>query len=398
MSLAYLWIFIKTRIRQMLSTNKAILKREISYYPQYVKDFERRCAEYFDVPHVLSFCNGTSATEAAMFALGIKPGDEVLVPSCTFHASIDPILNLGATPIFVDVDKHSLTICPEDMAKKITPNTTAVVIVHIFGIPADMQAIQKFVTTHNLKLIEDTSHAHGGEYNGQKLGTFSDIGIFSMQGNKAVAGGEGGIAVTHDEHLFLRMSLFGHFDRHAGEFHKISSEPFRNTGAGHKYRMAPISSLIASADLRYLDRVNAIMQKAESMLDDTIESIEGIRAAKYHADGQRGGYCNGYPIIVDIPNVSGQMACDALNQAGIDCIMYPFPNHHKLHVYGDLEFRLGVLRGANEHLSEQESDIVLPETEYLKTQLFLITRKHLVSMNQRKLNIIKTTLSNLSHR
>jgi len=277
--LKYASILARTKFRQLIAVNKAIIKREISYYPKYLIDFEKRCANYFGVKQALTFCNGTSAIEAAMFALGVGPGDEVIVPSCTFHASIDPIINAGAKPVFVDVDEKSFTLCPSDLVKKITSRTKAIVVVHIFGIPADIESIKKVIDGKNIRLIEDASHAHGGEFGNKKLGNLSDIGIFSFQGNKAVAAGEGGVALTNSEELFLKMSLYGHFDRHSDQFHKINAEKFKFIGFGHKYRMAPVSALIAEGDLHYLDRVNALMQEKAALFDQAFSDIDGVEFA-----------------------------------------------------------------------------------------------------------------------
>jgi perosamine synthetase len=393
--LKYASILARTRLRQIWAVNKAILKSEISYYPKYLIDFEKRCASYFGTEHALTFCNGTSAIEAAMFALEVGPGDEVIVPSCTFHASIDPIINAGAKPVFVDVDENSFTLCPIDLIKKITSKTKAVVVVHIFGIPADIESIKNIIDNKNIYLIEDASHAHGGEFDSKKLGNLSDIGIFSLQGSKAVAAGEGGVALTNNEELFLKMSLYGHFDRHSSQFDKINAEEFKYIGLGHKQRMAPISALIAEGDLHYLDRVNALMQVKAALFDQAFSDIDGIEFAKFNDKGVRGGFCNGYPIYITKPGVTALQAVEALNNRGITAVLYPFKPHHKFDSYKKLSLRQLFNTEVKSDAEISESSPVLPVTEKLSGQLLLLPRRYLITMSKNKLNIVKETLSAL---
>lgn len=393
--ISYTLVFLLTRLRQIVSVCSAILKREISYYPSYLLKFENRCANYFGTKHALSYCNGTSAIEAAMFALGIQEGDEVLVPSCTFHASIDPIVNMGAKPIFVDVDEESFTLCPKDLKEKITSKSKAIVVVHIFGIPADMESIKKIAREHEIAIIEDASHAHGGKFDGTMLGNHSDIAVFSLQGNKAVAGGEGGIALTNNEESFLKMSLFGHFNRHAGDFHKIGASQFKSVGLGYKRRMAPISALIANADLHYLDQVNEMMLDSANILDQELSKIDGIDVSRCHPKGTKGGFCNGYPIKISKLGVTATDAIQALQRAGIDSIPYPFPPQHKLRCYVEENARILDTNSDQSELVDENHAVKLPVTEELADTLLLLPRSYLVTLNTKKLGQISQTLSQL---
>src|SRR3989304_10221332 len=182
-------------------------------YSRFITRFERRFADYIGCKYGLTFCNGTSTIEAAIFALGIKEDDEVLVPSYTFHSSIFPVIAIGAKPIFVDIDETTLTMDAEDLRKKTTDKTRCIVVVHLWGNSAEMDKICAIAKEHNLKIIEDCSHAHGTAWKGKKVGSIGDIGCFSLQGKKPISAGEGGIAVTNDRHLYERMSLYGHFGR-----------------------------------------------------------------------------------------------------------------------------------------------------------------------------------------
>ena len=199
---------------KMLLASKQIFFNEVTYYPPLVLKFERNFAKYIGKRHGLTFCNGTSSIEAALFALGIDKGDEVIVPSCTFHASIDPILNLGAVPVFVDIDMVSGSILISDLIDKISLNTKCIIVVHLFGNVANIGSISALAKSKQIMVLEDVSHAHGALYEGKKVGSFGDISCFSLQGAKAISAGEGGIALTDDERLLSLMSMYGHFGRH----------------------------------------------------------------------------------------------------------------------------------------------------------------------------------------
>jgi perosamine synthetase len=341
----------------------------------------------------LSFCNGTSAIEAALFAANIRQGDEVIVPSFTFHASIDPILNVGAVPIFADVDQ-SFTLCPIDVERKITPNTKAIIVVHIFGIPADMGAFKKLCQDHNLILIEDVSHAHGARWGDRRCGGIGDFGVFSLQGSKTVAGGEGGIVMTDDFLAYIRMSMWGHFDRHADLFGKIGAEEFKFTGVGHKRRMPPISALLADADLDHLERVNQLKRKNVDRLNEALAGVEGIEVAQLSPKALRGSCYQGYPIHITRDGVSALQAIDALKAKGIMANPSPFALHHQLPVCTNLAFRQALLcQEPISHLSP--SPFHLPITESLKQNMILLVPKYLISLNSGQITTIKTTLQSL---
>ncbi|NES21055.1 MAG: DegT/DnrJ/EryC1/StrS family aminotransferase [Symploca sp. SIO3E6] len=389
----FLSIRLQTSTKQILTVSKAILKKQISRYPAFLEDFEQRFARYTDKQYGLSFCNGTSAIEASMFAANIGEGDEVIVPSCTFHASIDPILNLGATPVFADVDQ-SFTICPVDIAKKITPRTKAIVVVHLFGIPANMGSILEVIKGRNITLIEDASHAHGARWGDRLCGGIGDFGAFSLQGSKTVAGGEGGIVVTNDFSDYIRMSMWGHFNRHAELFSKIDADEFYFTGVGYKRRMHPISALLADADLDHLESVNQIKRKYASILDRELAEIKGIEVAKPSPEAVRGSFYQGYPIRVTRENVSAEQAITALKSVGIAAIPYPFALHHKLPVYTDKVFRQALIRQQPVE-NVTPSPFLLPVTENLKEQLLLLSPKYLISLDKKSLKQLKNTLKSL---
>ena len=159
---------------------------EISLSPV-VKNFERKFADYIGLEYGLCICNGTTSIQAALFAVGVGAGDEVIVPSFTFWASAGPILACNAIPVFADVDLDLQTITAEEIKKHITPKTKAIIMVHTWGTPCEIEPIIKLAKEKDIKVIEDCSHAHGATYHGKKVGSFGDVGCFSVICNKYTA-------------------------------------------------------------------------------------------------------------------------------------------------------------------------------------------------------------------
>lgn len=384
-----------TRIKQITTLSRALLKRETTFFPPFVPKFEKRFSEYVGTRYGLTFCNGTSAIEAALFAIGVQPGDEIIVPSCTFHASIDPIVNAGATPVFVDVSETSLTANPEDIAQKISKNTKAIILVHLFGTPADVSTVRKMIGSKKIYIIEDSSHAHGAKIGDKCCGSFGDIGVFSLQGRKAVAAGEGGIAVTNNESLYLKMSLWGHFDRHAAEFDKIGAQAFKYTGYGFKRRMAPLSVLVADAEMNHLDWINSAMNHTVALLDSNLSSLSCFKPIVPFSDSTRGGFFYGYPIYVLNDKLMASEVISALARNGFEATVYPFQYHHKLKIYNNLSLREFASMASGVDPFMNSSSAVLPVTENLKDRLFFLPRKYLITLNSTRIKKLVKVLSEL---
>lgn len=210
-------------------------------------------------PNVLAHNNGTAAIMAGLHALDIGPGDEVIVPSTTWWSSVLTILHVGGIPVFAEADLDTLALDPDDVAKKITPRTKAVIVTHLFGIPAKMDELVRVCKEHDLKLMEDASHAHGATYHGVKLGLIGDIAAFSLQANKLVPSAEGGLLVAKDTELLLKAARLGQYERLVPL--KAIDHPwgrFAATGFGYKYRMSPLSAAFARTQLKHLEERNAV--------------------------------------------------------------------------------------------------------------------------------------------
>ena len=237
-----------------------------------VLTLEDDLCEYFGVRHALAVNSGTSALLCALAALGIGPGDEVIVPGYTFIASISSIINSRAVPVLAEVD-DSLTIDPADIALRITPRTKAIMPVHMIGNPCKMDEIMEIAKKHNIAVIEDACQAMGGSYKGKLLGTIGDIGCFSMNRFKPINTGDGGALVTKDVALFERAFAFhdqGHLPRREG------TEEGNRTIFGMNFRMNELTAAVAIAQLRKLEGLLEDLRAKKKIMKDEIAKVPGV--------------------------------------------------------------------------------------------------------------------------
>ncbi len=265
------------------------------------KEFERKYASMLGRKHGLAYPNGTSAILGAMYGLGIGLGDEVICPSITYWASIVQAYNLGATPVFADVDPETICIDPKDIEHRITPQTKAIVIVHYASMPAEMDAIMEIANKHDLKVLEDCSHAHGALYRGGEVGTFGDAAAFSLMTGKALAVGEAGIFFTDDRKVYERAILFGHYIRH-DQITLDELKPFAGLPCGgFKHRMHQVSSAFGLVQLDLyrgqMTEIDKAMNYFCDLLDDTA-GIRPMRPAKNTSTTKGGWY---YPHFEYVP-------------------------------------------------------------------------------------------------
>jgi len=243
--------------------------------PSKVKKLEEEYASYLGRRHALAVNSCTSALICGLIAVGVEPGDEVIVPSYTFFASVAAVVAAKAVPVIAEVDK-SLTMDAEDVEKKITPRTKAIIVVHMRGMPARMDRIMEVAQKHNLKVIEDVAQANGGSYKGKKLGVFGDVGCFSLQYHKVITSGEGGILATDDDLYYTRAQAYHDV---AACWRKDRFAPPEFEGEiffGVNFRMSELTGAVALAQFRKLDGIVAKMQKNRKRIKDRIKDIQGL--------------------------------------------------------------------------------------------------------------------------
>lgn len=236
----------------------------------FVERFEDEFAAYQDAEHAVAVYNGTVALEVALRICGVRPGDEVLVPDYTFIATASSVLSLGAIPKFVDVDPNTGNIDPDSLREKVSDDTDGVIAVHYSGYPIDFDEILPIVDEYDLFLIEDSAHAQGTEWNGRKVGTIGDVGTFSFQETKTLAGGEGGIVITDDDVLAEQLELLHNTGRIPGEHH------YKHYIQGSNYRMSELHGALLCAQLERLPDEMATRHRNEEILRSELEPIDGV--------------------------------------------------------------------------------------------------------------------------
>jgi len=240
--------------------------------------FEQDLTEWHGVKHALCTNTGTAALLTSMWACGIGVGDEIIAPSLTYWASALPVFSLGGTVVFAEVGADTITIDPSDIEHRITERTKAIIPVHYAGYPCDMDPIMDIAGRHDLKVIEDVSHAQGGLYKGRLLGTIGHIGAMSIMSGKSLACGEGGFLVTNDGGLYERAVAFGHYER-TGQLEHPDLKPFAGLPwGGVKHRMHQLSSAVGRVQLRHYRARMAEIQKAMNYFWDLLEGVPGIKA------------------------------------------------------------------------------------------------------------------------
>lgn len=255
------------------------------------KEFEAEYADWQGTEHALAFSSGTASLLGAMYGVGVGSGDEVIAPSITYWASALPAMNLGATPVFADIESDTLCIDPESVAERISEHTKAIVAVHAYGHPADMDPIVELAEEHDVAVIEDVSHAHGGLYEGERLGTIGDVGAMSLMSGKSFPIGEGGIFVTDDRGIYERAIAFGHYSRHD----ELTLPALRENAdlplGGYKHRMHQVSSAVGRVQLREYDERMDEIQEAMNYFWDLLEDVPGIHAHRPDGeDNTKGGW------------------------------------------------------------------------------------------------------------
>lgn len=240
--------------------------------------FEKKFAEYYGRKFALLYSSGTSAIHAMFTAIDIKKGDKVICPAYTFFSTVTPLLHFGAIPILCDCDENG-NIDPEEILKKIDKKTRAVIVTHMWGIPAKISEIAMICKKNKIFLLEDCSHAHGARYNKKLVGSFGDISAWSLQGAKLITGGEGGIITTNKKVLYEKALLFGHYNKRCrGEIsQKNNLYKYIQTGMGIKLRAHPLAIALAYKIFKKFDYNNKFRKKYAKELIEDLSKLKNIK-------------------------------------------------------------------------------------------------------------------------
>jgi perosamine synthetase len=242
----------------------------VSSIGKYIDEFETLFARYCGTEFAVSVSNGTTGLHLALAALNIGSGDEVIIPDLTFVATANAVAYTGATPILADIDPDTLCIDPASVEALISERTKAIIPVHLYGHPADMDALTTIANAHNITIIEDAAEAHGAEYKGRRVGGLSRCGVFSFYGNKVVTTGEGGMLTTNDRAFYLRAKRL--------RDHAMSAERrYFHTERGFNYRMTNLQAALGVAQMERIDTFLARRAEIMTWYNSTIRCSENVR-------------------------------------------------------------------------------------------------------------------------
>ncbi len=247
--------------------------------PAKAATFEREFAARMGTRYALAVSSGTAALQCAVNALGIGPGDEVILPAWTWHSCYTAIVLAGALPVFAEIDE-SFNIDPDDIEHRITPQTTAIIAVHLQGNPCDLDRVLAIARKHNLRVLEDCAQSVGASYKARPVGSMGDIGIYSLQLNKTITAGEGGAVVTSDPLLFERAARFHDVGALREGHQKWVGEPRATSFVGTNFRMNEFSAGVLLAQLRKLDRIVGDVRANARRVYDGVRSLPGIELRK----------------------------------------------------------------------------------------------------------------------
>ena len=295
-----------------------------------VRAFEAKAADYFGVKHAISVNSWTSGLIAAIGAIGIEPGDEVITTPWTMSATAMAILHWNAIPVFADIDQRSFNIDPASVEKLIGPRTKAIMAVDIFGQSADMTALRGIADRHGLKLLTDTAQAPGSRTGNRFTGTLADIGGFSLNYHKHIHCGEGGVLVTDDDHLAARLQLIRN---HAESVIKSDNPADLANMIGYNFRMGEIEAAIAAVQLDKLKARVESRQRAARQLDEALGELQGLTTPRVETDGTHVYYVYGLTLDVDHLGVSRQKLVDALRAEGVPALAAGYQNLHLLPIF-----------------------------------------------------------------
>lgn len=323
----------------------------ISSAGKYITDFEEKFSQYCGVKYGVSCSNGTKAIHLALLAVGIKAGDEVILPSFTMIGSCNPIVQIGAKPVFVDSEMKTWNMDPTQIEGKITSKTKAIMVVHIYGHPVDMDAILTIARKHELIVIEDAAEAHGAEYKGRKTGSLGDIAAFSFYANKILTTGEGGMVVTNNEQWAERArKLRNHF---------FGEPRFLHQETGFNYRLTNMQAAIGLAQLEKIEELLEARRKNAHLYNSLLKEIPGIVLPAEEAWAKNVYWMYGVLVNDQFPLTMPQLR-EELHKRGIETRTF-FIGMHKQPAYAHL--------GVQGHF---------PNTEYLeKNGFYLPSSSHL---------------------
>lgn len=281
-------------------------------YDGYAKKLEKTVAEFVGVKHAIATHCCTVALHLACAALELKAGDEVICTDFSWVATAYAIVYTGATPVFVDIDPDTWTIDPAAIERAITPKTKAIMLVHSFGVPADMTRIGAIAQKYGLPIIEDAAPALGSEHQGKRVGSFGKFGCFSFQGAKLTVSGEGGIIVTDDDAMFQKLSLLASMGR------TNSQANFWSDMLGYQYTIANLTAALALAQVERIDELTAKKRAIFSWYEERLAHVPGLKMIREQS-GSKANYCYPSILLTESINANRDQVLAHLKELNVHC-------------------------------------------------------------------------------
>ena len=305
--------------RELEYVTECIRTNWVSSLGTFVTRFEREFAAFCGCRHGIAVSNGTVALHLSLVALGIGPGDEVIVPTLTFVATANAVRYTGATPIFVDAEPGTWNMDPEAVAAAVTVRTRAIIPVHTYGHPADMDPILETARRHNLAVIEDAAEAHGAEYKGRRVGSLGTLGCFSFYGNKIITTGEGGMVVTNDDALAHRSQFL--------KDHAMSTDNrYWHPEVGFNYRLTNIQAALGVAQLERIDELIGVRRQLAARYNADLAGVPGL-VLPPEAAWAKNVYWMYSVLIEDGYGFSRDQVMAGLKAQGVDTRPFFYPAH-----------------------------------------------------------------------
>jgi perosamine synthetase len=295
-----------------------------------VRAFERQWEDYFNVKHAISVNSWTSGLIAAVGAIGIEPGDEIIVSPWTMSATATAILHWNAIPIFADIEATSFCLDPQSIERNITPKTKAIMVVDIFGQSADMDAIMKIARSHGLKVISDTAQAPGATYNNKYAGTLADIGGFSLNYHKHIHTGEGGVIVTDNDDLAEKCRLIRN---HAEAVVESRPDADLTNMLGYNFRLGEIEAAIGIEQLKKLPMLVQQRQAQAARLDAGLKDLAGLNTPFVGEKSTHAYYVYAMTLDIQKTGVARDRIAEALRAEGVPTVSSRYANIHLLPLY-----------------------------------------------------------------
>lgn len=303
--------------KELAYVTDAVKSGWVSSIGRYIEIFETKFASFCGTKYALAVSNGTTALHLALVSAGIKSGDEVIIPDLTFIATANAVTYTGAKVVPVDIDSKTLCMDVRSVQQAITPDTRAIIPVHLYGHSAQMGALMAISKERGIVILEDAAEAHGAEFNGRRVGSFGDFGIFSFYGNKVITSGEGGMLTTNDRDLYLKAQLL--------RDHAMSPEKrYWHTQVGFNYRITNMQAALGVAQMERIEEFLSKRQQVMSWYRNYLGHEPRLRL-NYEEPGTKNVYWMVCLEVADLTEANRTIFMANLRKAGVDSRPYFYP-------------------------------------------------------------------------